>query len=159
MSHQKQPQVMWKLSNYKANDNGRNTPHSYLNLGGGEPRKTWLASPLWLGISTESEKGPSVEWLNLLPWIPNCGSCLRTTSAEPSLDAILGSTWALALRKCLFWRWLNCHTDLGKWVDLTAPVGGRNTWTSLRHCLGTWSAEMSMTNREAHLVAWKGQFC
>lgn len=82
-------------------------------------------------------KGPSVGQLNWLLWIPNRRSYVCQTSAEPHLDAILGSMWDLALRKCLFWGWLNCRTNLGKWVDLTAQIGGRNTWTSLRHCLGT----------------------
>ena len=82
-------------------------------------------------------KGPSVGQLNWLLWIPNRRSYVCQTSAEPHLDAILGSMWDLALRKCLFWGWLNCLTNLGKWVDLTAQIGGRNTWTSLRHCLGT----------------------
>lgn len=82
-------------------------------------------------------KGPSVGQLDLLLQNTNRGSCVCQNCAELSLDVVLGSMWALALRKCLFWEWLNCYTHLGKWVDLTAQIGARNSWTSPRPCLGT----------------------
>lgn len=71
------------------------------------------------------------------------------------LGCVPRNTWALAFRKCLFWGW---HSNLGEWMNLTAQIGGRNTWTSLEHCLGTWPDEIGMTDHEAHLVTWKGQF-
>lgn len=37
-------------------------------------------------------------------------------------------------------------------MNLTAQIDGRNTWTSLEHCLDTWPAEIGMTDHEAHLV-------
>lgn len=43
-------------------------------------------------------------------------------------------------------------------MGLTAQIGGKNTWPSLGHCLGTWPAETGMTNHRAHLAAYKGQF-
>lgn len=101
---------------------------------------TWknMASQSLVTEKKHSEwKDASVGQLDLLLRNTTQGSCVCQSSTEPNLDVMLGSMWALALRKCLFWEWLNCYTNLGKWVDLTAQIGGRKSWTSLRPCLGT----------------------